>query len=363
MSSKVFYSKYRPKQLAQVVGQEHITGLLEAQFKACFFHHAYLLCGRYGCGKTTVARIIAKVMNCMNRAEGETATCGECPSCIGIMNGTSTDVRELDGGSRGHKEDMCEIVKASAYSPVHAKYRIFIINEFQELSPHARTALLTELEEPPETSVFILTTTDYSKVPPQLASRCQRFFFKPVTEDRIATYLLKLCEHRGVECDKEALRLIARISDGSLRTALCELQSMEIAGGGAVKTADCTKYLGLMGREVIYDLFAATGAKDAGQALNIVESIMDTAPNTEQIIAEMSRVLSAMMLVGCGSSVAPAVTPEEKGRIEVLAAQISPETMTRYSKILGEAALSLTVNINQRLVMESIVVSMSTSVS
>jgi len=359
MSSEVFYRKYRPKQLAQVVGQEHITKLLEAHFSSNFFHHAYLLCGRYGCGKTTVARIIAKIMNCTERADGDLTVCGECQSCIGVTNGNSVDVREFDGGSRGHKDDICEIIRTSGYAPVHAKRRIFIINEFQELSPHAKTALLTELEEPPETSIFIFTITDYSKVPSALASRCQRFFFRPVSEDQIAGYLSKLCDHRKVEYDVEALRLIARMSDGSLRTALGELQSMEIAGGGAVRTADCTKYLGLVGREAIYDLFDAVGAGERGRALNIVESIMDTAPNIERLIGEMSRVLSAMMLIGCGSSVGPAVTPEERERIEKLAKIVGADEMVRYSKVIGEAALSLTININQRLVMESTVVSMS----
>jgi len=358
MSDKVFYSVYRPKQLLQVVGQEHITGLLEAHFKADFFHHAYLLCGRYGSGKTTVARIIAKVLNCTKRAPGEISSCGECPSCIGIMNGTCMDVKEFDGGSKGHKDDIVEIIRTSSFAPAHAKKRIFIINEFQELSNHAKTALLTATEEPPETSAFIMTTTDYLKVPDALASRCQRFFFRRVSEARIADYLSKLCEHRKVEYEAEALRLISRISDGSIRTALCELQSMEIAGGGRVTAANCMKFLGLMGREAIYDLFEAVGSGRTGAALDIVESIMDTVPNTERLLGEMSQVLSAMILVGCGSSVEPSITPEEKKRVEMLAAAVGPSKMEQFSKIIGNAALSLTVNINQRLVMESTVVAM-----
>lgn len=358
MSSEVFYRKYRPKQLAQVIGQEHITKLLEAQFKSSFVHHAYLLCGRYGCGKTTVARIIAKIANCANRAPNNVATCGECPSCIGIMDGTSSDTRELDGGSRGSKDDMCEVIRTSSFAPVRDKYRIFIINEFQELSPHARTALLTELEEPPPTTIFIFTTTDYSKVPKALASRCQRFFFRPVSEADIVMYLSKLCEHRDVPYEEEALRLIARVSDGSLRTALCELQTIEIVGDGSVKTQDCSKYLGLVGRESIYDLFDRIAVGAAGEALNVIEAIMDTAPNTERVIGEMSRVVSAMVLIGCGSAVDPAVTPEERKRIESLAEKTDAKRMTQYSSILAEAALSLSVNINQRLVMETVVVQM-----
>ena len=358
MSSDVFYRQYRPNQLEKVVGQPNITGLLTAQIESGFMHHAYLLCGRYGCGKTTIARIIAKIANCTNRAEGSTVTCNKCESCIGITNGTCADVQEFDGGSHGHKDEICEIIKMSSYSPVHANKRVFIINEFQELSAHAKTALLTATEEPPETSLFIFTTTDYPKVPPALASRCHRFFFRPVSESAIADYLLSLCKHREIQYESSAFLRIARVSDGSIRTALGELQALEIAGAGSITLANCEKFLGLMGREAIYDLFAAIGDRNAGMALDIVESIMDTSPDTGRLLGEMSQILSAVILIGCNSSVEPSVTPDERKRVEAIAAQINSDRIAEMSDMISDSAQNLVVNINQRLVMESIVVKM-----
>ena len=218
MSYTALYRKFRPAEFEDVKGQDHIITTLKNQIKADRIGHAYLFCGTRGTGKTTVAKIFAKAVNCEHPVDG--SPCGECTMCKNIAAGTSMNVIEIDAASNNGVDNIREIREEVSYRPTEGRYKVYIIDEVHMLSIGAFNALLKTLEEPPEYVIFILATTEAHKIPITILSRCQRYDFKRITIDTIAARLDELMKKEQVEVEEKAIRYIAKAADGSMRDAL-----------------------------------------------------------------------------------------------------------------------------------------------
>ena len=218
MSYVALYRKFRPAEFSEVKGQEHIVTTLQNQIKANRIGHAYLFCGTRGTGKTSIAKIFAKAVNCESPVDG--SPCGECQTCKSIAAGTSMNVIEIDAASNNGVDNIREIRENVAYSPTEGKYKVYIIDEVHMLSIGAFNALLKTLEEPPEYVIFILATTEAHKIPITILSRCQRYDFKRITAETICARLRELMDKESVDVEEKALRYIAKAADGSMRDAL-----------------------------------------------------------------------------------------------------------------------------------------------
>ena len=218
MSYTALYRKFRPQEFEEVRGQEHIVTTLKNQIKAGRIGHAYLFCGTRGTGKTSIAKIFAKAVNCEHPVEG--SPCGQCRSCRNIAAGSSLNVIEIDAASNNGVDNIREIREEVAYSPAEGRYKVYIIDEVHMLSIGAFNALLKTLEEPPSYVIFILATTEAHKIPITILSRCQRYDFRRITIDTIAGRLEELMEKEQVETEPKALRYIAKAADGPMRDAL-----------------------------------------------------------------------------------------------------------------------------------------------
>ena len=222
MSYTALYRKFRPKTFSEVVGQEHITQTLKNQIKSGRVGHAYLLTGGRGTGKTSTAKILARAINCLNPKDGE--PCNECELCKANLEGTLTDVIEMDAASNNSVEDIRSIKEKMNFLPTVAKYRVYIIDEVHMLSTGAFNALLKTLEEPPEHVKFILATTEPQKLLTTILSRCQRFDFKKISNEDLIKRMKVVCEESGIQITETALNLIATLSEGAARDALSILE-------------------------------------------------------------------------------------------------------------------------------------------
>ena len=218
MSYTALYRKYRPSEFEDVKGQDHIVTTLKNQIKADRIGHAYLFCGTRGTGKTTVAKIFAKAVNCEHPVDG--SPCGECQSCKAIAAGSSMNVIEIDAASNNGVENIRQIREEVSYSPTQGKYKVYIIDEVHMLSIGAFNALLKTLEEPPSYVIFILATTESHKIPITILSRCQKYDFRRISIETISARLMDLLEQEGVEAEEKAVRYVAKAGDGSMRDAL-----------------------------------------------------------------------------------------------------------------------------------------------
>ncbi len=218
MSYTALYRKFRPSTFEDVKGQDHIVTTLKNQIRADRIGHAYLFCGTRGTGKTTVAKILARAVNCEHPVDG--SPCNECPTCKAILAGVSTNVIEIDAASNNGVDNIREIREEVAYRPTQGRYKVYIIDEVHMLSTGAFNALLKTLEEPPSYVIFILATTEANKIPVTILSRCQRYDFRRITIDTIAARLSELMEKEGVDVEEKAIRYVAKAGDGSMRDAL-----------------------------------------------------------------------------------------------------------------------------------------------
>jgi len=265
---QVLARKYRPQDFSALIGQEAMVRVLRNAFEKDRIHHAYVLTGVRGIGKTTTARIIAKGLNCIG-ADGQggptVEPCGTCEHCTAIMESRHVDVIEMDAASNTGIDDVREVIEAAKYRPAMARYKVFIIDETHMLSKQAFNGLLKTLEEPPEHVKFLFATTEIRKMPVTVLSRCQRFDLRRIEPERLIEHLADICSKEGVEIDSEALALIARAAEGSVRDSL-SLLDQAIADGGK-DAAAVRSMLGLADRARVLDLFSLIMKGDAKAAL------------------------------------------------------------------------------------------------
>lgn len=285
MSYVALYRKFRPDNFGDVKGQEHIVTTLKNQIQADRIGHAYLFCGTRGTGKTTVAKLLAKAINCENPTDGN--PCGECNCCKSIAAGANMSVVEMDAASNNGVEDVREIIDTVAFPPADAKYRVYIIDEVHMMTNNACNALLKTLEEPPSYCVFILATTDPQKLPITILSRCQRYDFKRITIDTIADRLEELTSIEGVDVEPRALRYIAKVADGSMRDALSLLDQCIAFNYGVSLTYDnVLNVLGTVDTTVFSALFRAIEAQDVIGCIRILEDAVMTGRDLFQFVID-----------------------------------------------------------------------------
>ncbi|OQX34834.1 MAG: DNA polymerase III subunit gamma/tau, partial [Candidatus Sedimenticola endophacoides] len=305
MSYQVLARKWRPRTFSELVGQEHVVRALSNALDHDRLHHAYLFTGTRGVGKTTLARIFAKSLNCEHGVGS--VPCGDCASCREIDEGRFVDLLEVDAASRTKVDQTRELLENVPYAPVRGRYKVYLIDEVHMFSDSSFNALLKTLEEPPPHVKFLLATTDPQKVPVTVLSRCLQFNLKRLPQEQIREYLGQLLDREGIAHDREALGHLARGADGSMRDALSLMDQAIAFGGGEVREPEVRSMLGAIAQDHVHDLLDALVAQDAGGVLQQVAGLAEMAPDFSAVLQELLALLHRVAL----AQVAPGVLDHE----------------------------------------------------
>ncbi|MBE6757937.1 MAG: DNA polymerase III subunit gamma/tau [Ruminococcaceae bacterium] len=291
---QVLYRKWRPKTFDDVYGQPTVTAALRNELRTDRLAHAYLFTGSRGTGKTTCAKILAKAVNCLDLQDGN--PCGECAICRGIDDGSILDVVEIDAASNNGVDNIRDLQEEAGFTPVSAKYRVYIIDEVHMLSAGAFNALLKTLEEPPEHVIFILATTEVHKLPATILSRCQRFDFGRIPAEDIAARLLDVARKESLTLTEEAAMLLARLADGALRDAL-SLMDQCLSRSEEITAEVVSQAVGLAGRDYLYELSAAVRGNDVATALTVLDRLYAASCDMERLCVEMIDFYRNLMIL------------------------------------------------------------------
>jgi len=336
MSYQVLARKWRPKSFQHMVGQEHILRMLANALEQKRIHHAYLFTGTRGVGKTTIARILAKCLNCES---GVTPSpCGTCHTCSAIDAGQFLDLYEVDAASRTKVEDTRELLDNVMYPPTQGRYKIYLIDEVHMLSNHSFNALLKTLEEPPEHVKFLLATTDPKRLPITILSRCLQFHLKRITPEHISSHLQHICTTENIAHEAAALEKLSKAADGSMRDALSLLDQAIAYGHGAVNKAEVYSMLGSMAQDDLLPLLEALATQNGSQVFKVIALLAERAPDFQQVLEELISILHKIAI----TQIVPDVLAEEA--MTTLAKRFTPEEVQLYYQIalLGRRDLTLT---------------------
>ncbi|MFH1662430.1 MAG: DNA polymerase III subunit gamma/tau [Chloroflexota bacterium] len=338
MDSQVFYRKWRPQTLADVVGQEHTTITLLNALSSSRVSHAYLFCGPRGTGKTSTGRILAKAVNCLKDGKGE--PCNTCDICQAITEGRAIDVIEIDAASNTGVDDIRSLREKVNYAPGQAKYKVYIIDEVHMLSNSASNALLKTLEEPPPNVIFILATTESHKVLPTIISRCQRFDFRRVGQNDIVFKLDHICKSEGIKIKPEALRLIARSASGSLRDAENLMEQLFTFYGSDIKLAQVQSMLGMTGDKRVNDFLKHIINNDISSGMKTINAVNSDGLDLKQFKRELVSYLRHLLLIKNGCDKDLDLTAEEIADLKELASTTSTERILMAVKLFGSLDFS-----------------------
>ena len=332
----VLARKYRSTTFDEVVGQEPIAQTLKNAISTGRIHHAYLFTGTRGVGKTTMARILAKALNCLAFDKPTITPCGKCESCEAIARGDDVDVIEMDGASNRGIDEIRDLRANSIYRPARARYKIYYIDEVHQVTKDAFNALLKTLEEPPEHVKFIFATTESEKVPATILSRCQRFDFRNIPTRDIAGHLKSLCAQENVQADEDALFRIARAAAGSMRDGLSLLDQLLAASAGKVTDADVVRILGTPGDERTLGIAAAVSAGDVAGALKQLDGVLESGVTLQSAVTSLGESFRNMMVASvCGASSDLIELPEQqRAALGELAKKFSLPTLVQAVGIL-----------------------------
>ena len=356
MGNLVLYRKYRPQKFEEIIGQQHVVQTLVNSILAKNISHAYLFCGPRGSGKTTIARLFAKAINCQNLNKAE--PCNKCASCAEIMLGKSIDLIEVDAASHTGVDDVRELIEGIKFSPVKSKYKIFIIDECHQLSKSAANALLKTLEEPPGHAVFLLATTEAHKMISTIVSRCQRFDFKKLQISEIVKKLEAVSKKENVEFDDSALSLIALNSRGSLRDAESLLaQCISFAGQGkSIRVEDIKELLGIVEAGQVaqfIDLLVGKNTKDAIFSLN---SMIDNGVDLQEFAKTLVFYLRQMLLQKISANFLnvqnSGLSLQELDRLKAQTAVLSHEEIQNMLQFFIDAENKIKYSVLSQLPME-----------
>ncbi len=353
MSYTALYRKFRPDTFADVKGQDHIVTTLKNQLKAGRIGHAYLFTGTRGTGKTTVAKILARTVNCENPRED--GPCGECRICRAIAAGASMNVIEIDAASNNGVDNIREIVEEVSYSPAEGKYKVYIIDEVHMLSIGAFNALLKTLEEPPSYVIFILATTEVHKLPITILSRCQRYDFKRISIETIAGRMRELTEAEGVQVEEKALRYIAKTADGSMRDALSLLDQCIAFHLGKELTYDkVLDVLGAVDTEVFSRLLCHILDRDVLGCVRLLEEIVMQGRELTQFVTDFTWYLRNLMLVQASDNLEDVIdmSTDNLKRLKEEAGRVQMEQILRYIRIFSELSGQIRYASQKRIMVE-----------
>ncbi|MBI4916978.1 MAG: DNA polymerase III subunit gamma/tau [Acidobacteria bacterium] len=327
MTYQVLARRWRPQRFDDLVGQEVVVRSLRNALSSGQVAHAYLFSGLRGVGKTTVARLLAKALNC---EKGPTADpCGVCATCVEIAAGSALDVLEMDAASNRGIDDVRELREVARVLPVRDRYRVFIVDEAHQLTDAAFNALLKILEEPPAHVVFILASTEKDKFPATILSRCQQLDFRPIPGDVIIARLQKIAAEEGFALTPGAARLVARATEGSLRDALSLLDRVRAFADAGIDEAAVTEVLGLPPQEVLLSLWDALAAGDAPRALGIVREEERLGRDTAALYAELVQLLDALLLLACDGAAPVAYAEEHRATLRASAEEVGVPLLLR----------------------------------
>ena len=361
MSYTALYRKFRPVEFEDVKGQEHIITTLKNQIEANRIGHAYLFCGTRGTGKTTVAKIFAKAVNCEHPVNG--SPCGECAMCRSIAAGTSMNVIEIDAASNNGVDNIREIREEVAYRPTEGKYKVYIIDEVHMLSIGAFNALLKTLEEPPEYVIFILATTEVHKIPITILSRCQHYDFKRISIETITDRMRDLMQEEQVEVEEKALRYVAKAADGSMRDALSLLdQCIAFYLGQKLTYDNVLEVLGAVDTDVFSRLLRSVIRRDVPKVLDIVDDLVMQGRELTQLATDFTWYLRNLLLVKTSDNIEDVldVSTENMQQLQEEAGMVESDMLLRYIRIFSELSGQLKYAAQKRVLLEVALIKLCT---
>ena len=353
MSYTALYRKFRPSTFEDVKGQDHIVTTLKNQIRADRIGHAYLFCGTRGTGKTTIAKILARSVNCEHPVDG--SPCNECPTCKAILAGVSTNVIEIDAASNNGVDNIREIREEVAYRPTQGRYKVYIIDEVHMLSTGAFNALLKTLEEPPSYVIFILATTEANKIPVTILSRCQRYDFRRITIDTIAARLSELMEKEGVDVEEKAIRYVAKAGDGSMRDALSLLDQCIAFYLGQKLTYDkVLEVLGTVDTEIFSQMLRTILAGDVTGSIRTLETLLNRGKELGQFVTDFTWYLRNLLLVKSADETEELldVSTENLKLLKEESTMVDDETLIHYIRVLSELSGQLRYAAQKRVLVE-----------
>src|ERR1044071_7126643 len=328
MSFQVLARKWRPQKFDDVIGQQAVTRTLRNAIVSGRIAQAFVFAGQRGSGKTTTARILARALNC---DQGPTADpCGVCDACVEIAQGRDIDVLEFDAASHTQVDNIREmVISGLSIAPVRDRYKVFIIDEVHQLSNHSFNALLKSIEEPPKHVVFMMATTELHKIPDTILSRSQVFEFRTIPTSLIAAQLRKIVDSEEITAADAALSLIARAAEGSMRDAQSALDQVIAFAGNTIGVDDVSTVLGLVGRDLLFDLVEAVIAEDGPRAFALADRAVESDHDLRLVLRELSRVIRDMMIVSVDPSRAAdgELAEGERERLTRLASRFSREDL------------------------------------
>ena len=331
------YRRHRPRTFDDVVGQDRVVRTLRNAVERDKVHHAYLFVGSRGTGKTSMAKILAACLNCVN---GPTVTpCGTCDSCVSIANATSLDVIEMDAASNNSVDDIRELRERVGFAPVSGKHKVYILDEAHMLSPQAWNAFLKTLEEPPPNTIFVLATTEAQKVLPTVVDRCHRFDFVRPSADQIARVLRKTADQEGIELPDEAVGVIARAATGSFRDALGTLEQLVTYSGTTIVLDDVLAVLGVVDADLLFGAVDAVAEGDPAAALRSVARLNETGRDASQFLKDLEAHGRELLVVGTLGEVPPElrVTGERDEKLLAQARRLPAAEVTRLLDLVAAA--------------------------